>query len=327
MTKEVSMTRFSSAVLTACLAMFASAAQPAYPDKPIRLVVPFPAGGATDFMARSLAQKLGERVGQTVVVDNRGGAGGAVGAEAVATAPPDGYTLLFSTMGVLAINPSLYPKLRYDPAKDFAPVSLTHATSNMLVVHPSVPAKNVKELIAYAKANPGKLTFGSAGNGTSSHLSGELFKSMAGIDMTHVPYKGTGPALTDLLTGRISMMIDTVSVHVENVSAGKVRALGVTGAAGTASLPNVPTIAESGLPGYEVSIWLGVLAPAGTPADIVSRLNAEIGKVMSDPEMKAQLNKAGIEALHSTPAQFAATIKSDAAKWSKVVKASGATVD
>jgi tripartite-type tricarboxylate transporter receptor subunit TctC len=302
-------------------------ADAAYPDKPVRLVVPFPAGGATDFMARSLAQKLGERLGQTVVVDNRGGAGGGVGAEAVATSPPDGYTLLFSTMGVLAINPSLYKSLRYDPVKSFVPVSLTHATANMLVVHPSVPAKNVQELIAYAKANPGKLTFGSAGNGTSSHLAGELFKSMAGIDITHVPYKGTGPALTDLLTGRISMMIDTVSVHVENVNAGKVRALGVTGTKRVPSMPSVPTIAESGLPGYDVSIWLGVLAPAGTPADIVDRLNAEIGKVMSDPEMKAQLAKAGIEALHSTPAEFAATIRNDTAKWSKVVKASGATVD
>ena len=299
----------------------------AYPDKPIRLIVPFPAGGATDFMARSMAQKLGERLGQAIIVDNRGGAGGAVGAEAAATAPADGYTLLFSTMGVLAINPSLYPKLRYDPQKDFAPVSLTHATANMMVVHPSVPAKSVQELIAYAKANPGKLTFGSSGNGTSSHLSGELFKSMAGIDMSHIPYKGTGPALTDLLTGRVSMMIDTVSVHIENVNAGKVRALGVTNAKRTPSLPNVPTIAESGLPGYEVSIWLGVLAPAGTPADIVGRLNAEIGKVMSDPEMKAQLARSGIEPLHSTPAEFAAAIRNDTAKWSKVVKASGATVD
>jgi tripartite-type tricarboxylate transporter receptor subunit TctC len=315
------------AALGALLVAVHLPAHAAYPDKPVRLVVPFPAGGATDFMARSLAQKLGDRLGQTVVVDNKGGAGGAVGAEAVATSPADGYTLLFSTMGVLAINPSLYKSLRYDPVKSFVPVSLTHSTANMLVVHPSVPAKNVQELIAYAKANPGKLTFGSAGNGTSSHLAGELFKSMAGVDITHIPYKGTGPALTDLLTGRISMMIDTVSVHVENVNAGKVRALGVTGTKRVPSMPTVPTIAESGLPGYDVSIWLGVLAPAGTPADIVDRLNTEIGKVMSDPEMKAQLAKAGIEALHSSPADFAATIKNDTAKWTKVVKASGATVD
>ena len=302
-------------------------ARAAYPDKPIRLVVPFPAGGATDFMARSLAVKLGERLHTTIVVDNRGGAGGIIGAEAVATAPPDGYTLLFSTMGVLAINPSLYKKLGYDPVKDFAPISLTHTTANVLVVHPSVPAKNLQELIALAKAKPGTLTFGSSGNGTSSHLSGELFKSMAGVDMTHVPYKGTGPALTDLLTGRISMMIDTVSVHVENVNAGKLRALGVTSAKRSASLPGVPTIAEAGLAGFDVSIWLGVLAPAGTPADIIARVNSEIAKVMNDPEMKAQLAKSGIEPLVSTPQEFAATIKNDTAKWGKVVKASGASVD
>jgi tripartite-type tricarboxylate transporter receptor subunit TctC len=308
-----------------CLA--AGTASAAYPDKPIRLIVPFPAGGATDFMARSLAQKLSERLGQPIVVDNRGGAGGTIGAEAVASAPPDGYTLLFSTMGVLAINPSLYDKLRYDPVKDFVPVSLTHATANLLVVHPSVPAKDVKELIALAKAKPGTLTFGSAGNGTSSHLSGELFKSMAGIDITHVPYKGTGPALTDLLTGRISMMIDTVSVHVENVNAGKLRALGVTSAKRTPSLPNVPTIAEAGVSGFDVSIWLGVLAPAKTPSDVVARLSGEISKVMAEPEMKAQLAKAGIDPLTSTPEEFAATIKSDMVKWGKVVKASGARVD
>jgi tripartite-type tricarboxylate transporter receptor subunit TctC len=312
------------AVLLSAINLPATAA---YPDKPIRLVVPFPAGGATDVMARGLAQRLGERLGQAIVVDNRAGAGGGVGAEAVATSPADGYTLLFSTMGVLAINPSLYKSLRYDPLKSFQPISLTHATANMLVVHPSVPAKNVKELIAYAKTNPGKLTFGSAGNGTSSHLSGELFKSMAGVDITHVPYKGTGPALTDLLAGRISLMIDTVSVHVENVNSGKVRALGVTGAKRTPTLPNLPTLAESGLQGYEVSIWLGVLAPSGIPRDVVDRLNSEIGKVMSDPEMKAQLARTGIEPLHSTPTEFAAVIKGDTVKWSRVVKSSGATID
>jgi len=303
------------------------AAQAAYPDKPIRLILPFPAGGATDFMARTLAQKLGERLGQSVVVDNRAGAGGSVAAEAVAGAAPDGYTLFFATMGTLAINPSLYPKLRYDPVKDLAPIAITHATANILVVHPQVPAKNVRELIALAKARPNELTFGSAGNGSSSHLAGEYFKSLAGIDMTHVPYKGTSPALIDLLSGRLSMMFDTISVHVDNIAAGKVRALAVTSAARTPALPEVPTIAESGLPGYDVSIWLGVLVPAATPKDIVNRLNAEMVKVMNEPEMKKQMTAAGIEVRSSTPEQFAATIRADTVKWAKIVKTAGARLD
>ena len=299
----------------------------AYPEKPIRLIVPFPAGGATDFMARSLAKGLGDRLGQSVVVDNRGGAGGALGVETVTGSPADGYTLLFATMGTMVINPWLYPKLRYDPIKDLTPISLTHATANVLVVNPAVQATTVRELIALAKARPGSLSFGSSGNGTSSHLSAEIFKSLAGVDITHIPYKGTGPALTDLLAGRISMMIDTVSVHIENVKAGKVRALGVTSAKRLAVIPDVPTMAEAGLPGFDVSIWLGVLAPAGTPVEIVSRLNAEIGKTMNDPDIRAQLTKAGIEPMTSTPAEFAETIRRDLRKWERVVKASGAQVD
>jgi len=316
------------AIVCLCLSAFASpSARAAYPDKPVRLILPFPAGGATDFMARTLAQRLGERLGQPVVVDNRAGAGGAVAAEAVATAAPDGYTLFFATMGTLAINPSLYPKLRYDPVKDFAPIAITHATANVLVVHPQVAAKNVAELIALAKARPGELTFGSAGNGSSSHLAGEYFKSLAGIEMTHVPYKGTSPALVDLLSGRISMMFDTIQVHVENIASGKVRALGVTSAERTPALPGVPTIAESGLPGYEVSMWLGVLAPAGTPKAVINRLNADIVKVMGEAEMKKQMLGAGIDARSSTPEQFAATVKADTLKWAKIVKAAGARLD
>jgi len=298
-----------------------------YPERPIRLILPFPAGGATDFMARTLGQKLGERLGQPVVIDNRAGAGGAVAAEAVASAAPDGYTLFFATMGTLAINPSLYPKLRYDPVKDFAPIAITHATANVLVVHPQVAAKNVAELIVLGRARPGELTFGSAGNGSSSHLAGEYFKSLAGIEMTHVPYKGTSPALVDLLSGRISMMFDTIQVHVENIASGKVRALGVTSAERTPALPGVPTIAESGLPGYDVSIWLGVLAPAGTPKAVINRLNADIVKVMGEAEMKKQMLGAGIDARSSTPEQFAATVKADTLKWAKIVKAAGARLD
>ena len=315
-----------AAALIAALGWAANAAA-AWPEKPIRLILPFPAGGATDFMARTLGQKLGERLGQTVVIDNRAGAGGGVAAEAVAGAAPDGYTLFFATMGTLAINPSLYPKLRYDPVKDFATIAITHATANVLVVHPQVAAKNVAELIALGRAKPTELTFGSAGNGSSSHLAGEYFKTLAGIEMTHVPYKGTAPALVDLLSGRISMMFDTISVHVDNIKTGKVRALGVTSAARTPALPEVPTIAESGLPGYDVSIWLGVLAPVNTPKDIVARLNADIVKVMSDPEMKKQMTGAGIEARASTPEQFAAAIAADTIKWSKIVKTAGARLD
>jgi tripartite-type tricarboxylate transporter receptor subunit TctC len=299
----------------------------AYPEKPIRLVVPFPAGGGADFMARTLAQKLSERLGQPVVLDHRGGAGGTIAAEAVAGAQPDGYTLLFGTMGTQAINPHLYEKLRYDPLKDFAPISLTHATPRVLVVHPSIPATTIQELIALSKTKPGQLTFGSAGNGSSSHLSGELFKSMAGVDITHVPYKGSGPAATDLLGGRISMVFDSIAVYSDHIKSGKVRALGVTSLKRSAALPNVPAIAEAGLQGFDVSNWLGVLAPANTPKEVIARLNTEIRAAMSDIETRKQLANVGIDPLESTPEAFAETIKTEMAKWAKVVKASGARVD
>ena len=309
------------------LLIAAASASAAYPEKPIRLVVPFPAGGGADFMARTLSQKLSEQLGQPVVLDHRGGAGGTIAAEAVAGAAPDGYTLLFGTMGTQAINPHLYTRLRYDPLKDFAPVSLTHSTPRVLVVNPSIPAKSVKELVALAKARPGILTFGSAGNGSSSHLAGELFKSMAGVDMTHVPYKGSGPAAADLLGGRISMVFDSIAVYSDHIKTGKVRALGVTSLQRTAALPGVPTIAESGLAGFDVSNWLGVLAPAKTPKEIVARLNSEIRTAMADPEIRKQLAAVGIEALYSTPEAFGETIRIEIAKWGKVVKASGTTID
>ena len=321
---------FNLSRILAALAIAASSAcvmAQAYPDKPIRFVVPFPPGGAADLTGRTLARALGERLGQPLVLDNRGGAGGSIAAEIVAAAAPDGYTLLFATMGTQVINPHLYLKLRYDPIKDFAPVSLTHVTPRVLVVHPSVKANTVMELVAFAKASPGTLTFGSAGNGSSSHLSGELFNAMAGTTMTHIPYKGSGAAATDLITGRISVVFDSIAVYKDYIALGKVRPLGVTTLKRSDALPGVPAIAEAGLPGYDLSNWLGVLAPAGTPPAIVARLNGEIRLVNADAEMKKQLLAVGIEPVHSTPEAFGQLIRTDLVKWGKIVKASGARID
>lgn len=298
-----------------------------YPTKPVRLIVPFPAGGPTDGMARLIGQHLSQQLGQPVVVDNRGGAGGTIATEAVATAAPDGYTLLFSTTGTMAINPSLYHSLKVDPLKAFDAVGSVASTINVLVVPNSLPAGNVKELVGLAKQRPGALTFGSAGNGSSNHLSGELFKSMAGIDIVHVPYKGSAAAFTDLLGGRISMMFDTVSSQVQYIGSGKVKALGVTGSARSDALPKVPTIAESGLPGFDVTIWFGLSAPKGTPPDAVHRLNGELQKVLAQADVKKQLAALGASPLPGTPADFDKLIQRDAAKWAPVVKSSGATLD
>ena len=312
--------------LLLAIACAPAVAQP-YPHKPIRLVVPFPAGGGADFMARALVQKLSPQLGQPVVLDHRAGAGGTIAAETVATAPADGYVLVFATLGTHAINASLYANLRYDPVKDFAPISLTHVAPRVLVVHPSIPAQNVRELIALAKARPGTLTFGSSGNGGVNHLSGELFKSMAAIDMTHVPYKGAAPASIDLLGGRLSMVFDSIVVWSDHIKAGRVRALGVSSLARSDALPGVPSISESGLNGFDVANWLGVLAPARTPRDIVQRLNNEIQTAMADGEMRRQLAAVGIEPMYSTPEAFAETIRRDVARWAIVVKASGARID
>ena len=304
-----------------------AAAAQAYPDRPIRLVVPFPAGGGADFMARALAQKLSPQLGQPVVLDHRAGAGGTIAAETTAIAAPDGHTLMFATLGTHAINPSLYAKLRYDPVKDFAPIGLTHVAPRVLVVHPSLGVTSVKELIALAKTNPGKLTFGSSGNGGVNHLAGELFKTLAGVDMIHVPYKGAAPASVDLLGGRLSMAFDSIVVWTEYIKSGKVRALGVSSAARSGALPNVPTIAEAGLPGFDVANWLGVLAPAHTPPAIVARLNAELKIAAADPEMRQQLVAAGIDPMYSSPEAFGDIIRKDIAKWAAVVKSSGARLD
>jgi len=305
----------------------ASAQAPAYPTKPVRIVVPFPAGGATDILARAVAQKLTETWGQAFVVDNRPGAGGNIGSELVAKAAPDGYTLEMGTVGTHAINASLYAKMPYDHVKDFAPIILVAGVPNVLVVNPAVPVNSVQELIAYAKANPGKLNFASSGNGTSIHLSGELFKVMAGVQMTHIPYKGSAPALADLLGGQVQLMFDNLPPSLPQIKGGKLRALGVTSAARAPALPDTPTIAESGLPGFDASSWFGLLAPAGTPPAIIAKLNTEIAKWLATPEAKEKLVAIGANIAGGTPEDFARHVQAETAKWAKVVKESGAKVD
>ena len=316
----------------ALLAFSALAAAPmagaqAYPAKPIRIVVPFPPGGATDILARAVAQKLTDAWGQAVVVDNRPGAGGNIGSEIVAKAAPDGYTLEMGTVGTHAINASLYAKMPYDHVKDFAPVILVAGVPNVLVVNPTLPVNSVQELIAYAKANPGKLNFASSGNGTSIHLAGELFKVMAGVQMTHIPYKGSAPALQDLIGGQVQLMFDNLPPSLPHIKAGKLRALAVTSATRSSALPDTPTIAESGLPGFEASSWFGVLAPAGTPPAIIARLNAEIGAWLASAEAKEKMLALGANIGGGSPEDFARHIAAETAKWQKVVKASGAKVD
>jgi tripartite-type tricarboxylate transporter receptor subunit TctC len=319
------------AALLAAIALVATtpaAAQgAAYPTKPVRLVVPFPAGGTTDILARAVAQKLSETWGQQVIVDNRPGAGGNIGSELVAKAPPDGYTLLMGTVGTHAINPSLYAKMPYNHVKDFTPVILVAGVPNVLVVNPSLPVNSVQELIAYGKANPNKLNFASSGNGTSIHLSGELFRTMTGVQMTHVPYKGSSPALTDLIGGQVQLMFDNLPSSLQFIKAGKLRALAVTSLARSQALPDVPTLAESGLPGFEASSWFGVLAPAGTPANIVAKLNTAVAAWLASPAAKEQLAAQGAIPAGGSPDAFVKHIADESAKWAKVVKASGAHVD
>lgn len=313
--------------MLAAVLLAAGTAQAAFPERAIRLVVPFPPGGAADLMARLLGQKLAYLIGAPVVLDNRGGAGGTIAAEAVAKAPADGYTLLFGTMGTHAINPNLYRHLRYDPLADFAPVALTHSTPRVLMVHPGLPARSVAELVALARATPGALTFGSAGNGSSGHLAGEYLKSLTGVEMTHVPYKGTAAAMLDLLAGRISISIDAPAAYLDAIRGGRVRALGVTSPRRMAVLPEVPTFAEAGIGGFEVSNWLGILAPRTTPPAVIDHLQREITRAMTDAEMRRQLAEVGIEPLTGTPVQFTAFMKAELAKWERVVRISGARVD
>lgn len=300
------------------------AAAQSYPNKPIRLVVPYTAGGSSDFVARQLAQKMSEGLGQTVAVDNRPGVAGITGTDIVAKSEPDGYTLALVGMTTHASNSALYKKLPYDPIKDFAPVSVAIVSPLVLVVHPDVPAKNVQELIAYAKANPGKVNFGSAGVGNTLHLAGELFKAQAGIDIVHVPYKGASAALNDLLGGRIQMMIDLVQTPLAHIQAGKLRTLGTTGTQRLALLPDVPTIAEQGLPGFQFATWIGIAAPAGTPKPIIDRLHAEMMKALAMPDLQAAFAKQGMQVAPSPSAEaFAQLMKTEQQRIGELVERAG----
>ncbi len=316
--------RFTVAVAAAALA--AGAFAQGYPNKPVKIVVPYPPGGPTDIVARVVAQKLTEQTGQPFLVDNRGGAGGNIGAEAVSHSPPDGYTLLVATTAH-AINRSLFKTLGYDLMKDFVPVSQLTAGPLVIVANPALPAKSVKELIALAKAKPGELTFASSGNGQSTHLAAELFDTMAGIKMTHVPYKGSAPALTDVMGGQVSLFFDTMLSAMPHVRSGKLKALAVTSAARSPAAPELPTVAESGLPGYEAIAWNGLVAPASTPKEVVARLNAELKKALELPEIRERFAAQGFAAAWSSPERYGAFLDAEVDKWAKVVKVSGATVD
>jgi len=311
---------------TAALATTGATAQPNWPAKPVKIVFGFPPASATDVVARTVGQKLSERWHQAVIIDNRPGAGGNLGSEVAARAPADGYTIFFGTVAN-AISTSLYSKLNYDYLKDFTPITLVATTPLVLVAPPSLPVKDVKGLIAYAKTNPGKLNFGSGGVGTSNHLAGELFKSATGTQLVHVPYKGTPAAYTDLMSGQISLMWDNIVAVTPHVKSGKLKALAVTSAARSPSLPDTPTMAESGLPGFEAVSWIGALVPTGTPKEIVDKIHTDMVDVLRLPDVKEQLAASGAVVVGNTPEQFAAWNRDEIAKWAKAVQVSGAKVD
>ena len=317
----LTMLAVAGGLISALAGNLAAGAAHDYPIKPLRLIVPFPPGGGNDILARSVGQRLSEIVGQQIIVDNRGGAGGLIGAELAAKAVPDGYTIFLASIGNLAFTPALRARLPYDPVTDFAPVTLLATSAFIMVVNPAVPAKSVSELIALAKARPGTLNYASAGQGSSLHMTAEIFKLATATDLVHVAYKGSAPALTDLVAGQAQVMFGTMPATLPQVKAGKLRALGVSGARRSAAAPDVPTIAEAGVPGFEVLNWYGIVAPSKTPAEIVQKLNRDLLAALKSPQMIESLHAQGLEAAGGTPERFAAFIKSEIAKYAKVVKA------
>lgn len=310
----------------ALLSTGATMAQDNFPSKPIRMVLPFPPGGVTDLLARALAEKLAPRLGQPVIVDNKPGAGTVLASDLVAKAPADGYTLLLAASS-LGTAPIIYDKVNYDPVKSFAPVTLVASVVHVLVVNPSLPVKNVKELVDYAKANPGKLNYSSTGTGTSTHLEGELFKSMANVYMVHIPYRGSGPALTDLVGGQVNVMFDALGSSGPFIKANKLRALAVTTASRSASIPELPTVSESGLAGYEAMPWLGLVAPAGTPAPVVDRIYKEVHKILQEPDVRERFKGWGLDIVGNSPAEFSSFIRRDVDQWTKVIRGAGIKAD
>jgi tripartite-type tricarboxylate transporter receptor subunit TctC len=315
-----------SLALGAALAPWYAQAQDAWPSRPIRFILPFPPGGGTDILGRLVAERLTASLGQPVVAENRGGAGGNVGAEAAAKSAPDGYTIVLVAPS-LAISPSLYSKLAYDPVKDFAPVSLVATVPNVMITNPSVPAKTLAEFIRLAKSKPGELNFGSGGSGTSNHLAGELFNIVAGVKLVHIPYKGVNLAMNDVISGRVQLVFIGIPAAVPHIKAGRLRALALVAPQRSSVLPDVPTVAEAGLPKFEVTTWYGILAPAGTPGPIIERLNGELGKIMHSSELKPRLEALATDPVTSTPGEFADLIRREIAKWGEVVREAGIKAD
>jgi tripartite-type tricarboxylate transporter receptor subunit TctC len=315
------------AVLVVSLSCAATGALAEYPDKPVKIIVPYPPAGTTDILARLIAQRLAERLKQPFVIDNRPGAGGVIGSMAVAKSPPDGYTLLMATVNTHGINSALFKNLSYDAVKDFTPITIIGSTPNVLMVNPGVRAKNLDELLALARASPGSLNFGSTSQGGSPHMSGELLQAMTGVDIAHIPYKGAGPMLIDLIGGQVQMGFDNLPSSIGHIRSGKLRAIAVTTAKRFPGAPEIPTMAESGVPGYELSAWFGLLAPAATPKPVIDLLYRNIGDILKQPDMVKQLFELGAEPGGNTPDNFAQQIASDVEKWRKVVKATGVKVD